>query len=226
MSELRSRPGKDLGPEDFEAIREAVMETSRGRWFLSEYEARLRQGQTAEMLDGMKRLETAVSHNHDTIMQRLAEALARGPVAAPPSASPPPQADLAPRHMKYFKQDEEIFEPAPQARIAAVPEAPKPAADTKPAVPKGAKLIIRRTGEATANAEAAPASPPPAAEAPAPAPAGEPQVVDAAMPPEPVPAPAEPVQAEAQPKRRIVIIRHKPGEDIDVPLQNEMAEAS
>jgi hypothetical protein len=33
-------------------------------------------------------------------------------------------------------------------------------------------------------------------------------------------------QAEAPPKRRIVIIRHKPGEEIDVPLQSEMAEAS
>ena len=33
-------------------------------------------------------------------------------------------------------------------------------------------------------------------------------------------------QTEAAPKRRIVIIRHKPGEDIDVPLQREMAQAS
>ena len=33
-------------------------------------------------------------------------------------------------------------------------------------------------------------------------------------------------QAEAAPKRRIVIIRHKPGEDIDVPLQDDVAKAS
>ena len=95
MSELKSGQGKDLGPEDFDAIREAVMETPRGRWFLSEYEFRLRKAETAEMLDGMKRLETAVSHNHDTIMQRLSEALARGPAAAPSGTSPAPQAGPA-----------------------------------------------------------------------------------------------------------------------------------
>lgn len=247
MSELKSGQGKDLGPEDFDAIREAVMETPRGRWFLSEYEFRLRKAETAEMLDGMKRLETAVSHNHDTIMQRLSEALARGPAAAPSGTSPAPQAGLAPKHMKYFKQDEEIFEPAPQAKIAAVPEAPKPVTPPKPEVPKGARLIIRRTASPAAVTETVAEGNPPAApepftaepvasetpaiepvtpevSAPSAGAAPEPQVVDAAMPPEP--AHAEPVQADAQPKRRIVIIRHKPGDDIEVPLQDEMAEAS
>ena len=208
---------KDLTPEDFESIREAVMETPRGRWFLSEYATRLRSTETVGMLDSMRRIERAVVSNHDALMARLAEALARPPATAAASA---PAADLAPKHMKFFKQDEELFEPAPLAKIAAVPDLPKPEAP-KPEARKGARVIIRRAEQTTLAVDL------PSAEAAAPS-------------TEPVVAPAAPIaaelqhepqpqiqpQAEATPKRRIVIIRHKPGEDIDVPLQREMAQAS
>ena len=175
-----------LNPQDFEAIHEAVMETSRGRWFLGEYASRMRSKETFGMLDSMRRIENAVSANHDALMARLAEAVLR---EAP--ASPAPQADLAPKHMKFFKQDEEIFAPAPQAKLAVVP---------KPEVARGARVVIRRAAEDPAEIAAPKA--------------------DAAPESEPVPSPPT---AEAAPKRRIVIIRHKPGEEIDVPLQNEMA---
>jgi hypothetical protein len=206
--------GQVLTPQDFDAIRDAVMETPRGRWFLSEYASRLRSAETAGMLDSMRKLEHAVVSNHDALMSRLAQAIAREPASAPSSA-PAPQADLAPKHMKFFKQDEDIFEPAPQAKIAAVPEAPKP--EPKPEAPKGARVVIRRASE-TPAAEAPPAAP----QDPQPAPAAEPT----AAAPAPAPTAEAQPQAEAPPKRRIVIIRHKPGEEIDVPLQNEMAEAS
>ncbi len=192
MTESRSR---ELAPVDFDAIREAVMETPRGRWFLTEYSNRLNAGGTAGLLDSMKRLENAVVSHHEALMGRLAEALARGPAAAPPVA---PQQDLAPKHMKFFKQDEEIFEPAPQASITVVKDIPKPD------VPKGARVVIRRTSETVI---------PPQEMAPHPVQPPAPEAV-------------ETVLAEAAPKRRIVIIRHKSGETIDVPLQNEMAEAS
>jgi hypothetical protein len=208
-----------LNTQDFEAIREAVMETPRGRWFLNEFASRLRSSETMNMLDSMKRLETAVSASHDALMSRLAQAL-HNDAGAPPSAGP---SNLAPKHMKFFKQDEEIFEPAPQAQIAAVAPAPKP--EAKPDIARGAKVVIRRTAEMAAPAE--PASEQPQAEA-APAPelaAPQPETVVMAVEP-PMPEQAPSPQAEAAPKRRIVIIRHKPGEDIDVPLQNEMAEAS
>ena len=194
-----------MRPEEFDAIREAVMETPRGRWFLGEYASRLRSADTSKLLDSMKRLETAVSSNHDALMSRLSQAIAREPGAA---AGSTPQADLAPRHLKFFKQDEEIFEPA-QPKPAVVAEAPKPV--QRPEVPKGAKVVFRRAEESTVTMEA----PPAAAEAPAvPEPAAAPEIAA----PQPV--------AEAQPKRRIVIIRHKPGEEIDVPLQDEIAQAS
>ena len=202
-----------LTTQDFEAIREAVMETPRGRWFLNEFASRLRSNETVNMLDSMKRLETAVSASHDALMSRLAQALNSENAAL---SKPVPQADLVPKHMKFFRQDEEIFEPAPQAQIAAVAPSPKP--ETKPDIARGAKVVIRRAVEIPTATELA--SEQPMAEA---APAPDLRTLPPDLPqPEAVSAP----QAEAAPKRRIVIIRHKPGEDIDVPLQNEMAEAS
>ncbi len=163
-----------LRPEDYDAIREAVIETPRGRWFLEEYATRLRTAETASLLDSMKRLETAVAANHDSIMSRLAAALkdehaAEGGVEAtpPPAPAPEPQARLAPRHMKYYRADEAVFEPAPEATISAVPRFTD---------------IAREAME---------------------------------------------VEEARSPRRRIVIIRHKPGEQIDVPLaDDDLAKAS
>ena len=154
------REQRPLASEGFEAIQEAVMETPRGRWFLDQFATRLRAAETAQLTAGLHRLEKAVSANHEVLMARLADALRNAPSATVESA---PQADLAPKHMKFFRAEEDIFEPAPHARIAAVPDMPR--------------------FSDTASADA------PEAKAPA--------------------------------KRRIVIIRHKPGEEIDVPLAEE-----
>lgn len=140
------------------------METARGRWFLDEYSARLRTAETADLLDSMKRLENAVAANHDALMARLADALSlddEDDLLAEALSSPEIDmgAELAPRHMKFYRADEDIFEPAPHAMIAAVPEPLRP-------------VLVE-------------------------------------------PAPAQPQ------KQRIVITRHKPGEQIDVPLMAE-----
>ena len=45
------------GEEDYEAIREAFMETSRGRWFLGEYAKRNRNADTRMVLDAVARIE-------------------------------------------------------------------------------------------------------------------------------------------------------------------------
>ena len=118
----RSAPAK-LDPEDFDEIREAVMETSRGRWFLDEFATRLRTAETASLRDGMTRLETTIASNHDSLMSRLARVLEQEPEddIAPPPRAPGPDMRLAPRHMKYYRADEDLFEPAPEATIAAVP---------------------------------------------------------------------------------------------------------
>jgi hypothetical protein len=185
----------ELSPESFEAIESAVLETQRGRWFLAEYAKRLRTRETAQLLEQMRRLEAAVSGNHDELIARLGEALARAPQ---PGASGPPVPELAPRHMKYFKKDEDIFEPAPQATIAAVK--PSALADEK----RGARLTITRVGAAPETVEVETARD---------------EQRQAEMATDELPQTAAPAS------RRIVIVRHKPGEEISVPAQEDLARA-
>ena len=107
----RGRPAPaDLAPEDFESIREAVMETPRGRWFLDEFSLRLRRAETSSLQDSMRRLETAVAANHDEVMTRLASVLKEQPEKAPAPFKAEPEPRLGARHMKYFRADEDIFE--------------------------------------------------------------------------------------------------------------------
>jgi hypothetical protein len=63
---------------DYDAIREAFMETSRGRWFLGEYAKRNRNADTSMVLDAVARIEeTLAAHRQpSTPDDRLAEALA------------------------------------------------------------------------------------------------------------------------------------------------------
>ena len=131
-----------LDPEDFEAIREAVMETPRGRWFLDEFSSRLRRSETSSLHDSMRRLETAIATNHDEVMSRLAGVLRPDDDDAPTRAEA--ETRLAPRHMKYFRADEELFEPAPEARIAAVPRLLDMLPPEQPAASFRHRIIITR----------------------------------------------------------------------------------
>jgi hypothetical protein len=49
------------GEEDYEAIREAFMETARGRWFLDEYARRNRNSDTRMVLDAVARIEETIA---------------------------------------------------------------------------------------------------------------------------------------------------------------------
>ena len=62
--------------EDYEAIREAFMETSRGRWFLGEYTKRNRNADTRMVLDAVARIEESLAaHSQRAPQSGLAEAL-------------------------------------------------------------------------------------------------------------------------------------------------------
>ena len=50
--------------EDYDAIREAFMETSRGRWFLGEYAKRNRNADTRMVLDVVERIEETLAAQH------------------------------------------------------------------------------------------------------------------------------------------------------------------
>src|SRR5258706_9238586 len=64
------------GEEDYEAIREAFMETSRGRWFLGEYARRNRNADTRMVLDAVARIEENLSAQREPLPESgLAEAL-------------------------------------------------------------------------------------------------------------------------------------------------------
>ena len=63
--------------EDYEAIRDAFMETSRGRWFLGEYARRNRNADTSMVLDAVARIEESLAAQRQPASDgKLAEALA------------------------------------------------------------------------------------------------------------------------------------------------------
>ncbi len=62
---------------DYDAIREAFMETSRGRWFLGEYAKRNRNADTTMVLDAVARIEqTLAAQRQQQAHDGLADALA------------------------------------------------------------------------------------------------------------------------------------------------------
>ena len=53
--------------EDYDAIREAFMETARGRWFLDEYARRNRNADTSMVLDAVARIEETLAAGKTTV---------------------------------------------------------------------------------------------------------------------------------------------------------------
>src|SRR5215469_15509270 len=66
--------------EDYEAIREAFMETARGPWFLDEYAQRNRNSDTRMVLDAVSRIEQTIAAQKQppppVVVDRLPQALA------------------------------------------------------------------------------------------------------------------------------------------------------
>ncbi|MGB5213971.1 MAG: hypothetical protein WBN88_10050 [Anderseniella sp.] len=71
---------------DYEEIEQAVMETSRGRWFLTEFARRHKAADTAVLLDAIRRLE-------GQLQSKSAEALAPPETEQPHGHAEPEQAD-------------------------------------------------------------------------------------------------------------------------------------
>src|ERR1700747_2604703 len=65
--------------EDYEAIREAFMETARGRWFLDEYAKRNRNCETGRVLERVPRTEQPIATQKQppppVVVARLPQAL-------------------------------------------------------------------------------------------------------------------------------------------------------
>ena len=154
--------------ESFESLEAAVLETSRGRWFLEEYARRQRSAETLAILEILKKLENSITNTSF--------------LPAPKSAEPA-QA-LKTEQLKFFKQDEEMFvEPAIVATSFSVVKNAPASEAAQPTEPKGAKLKIQRLQPSQSPEEpvavepekpAASAAPEPVASV-APPPAAEPK---------------------------------------------------
>jgi hypothetical protein len=57
--------------EDYAAISEAFMETSRGRWFLGEYAKRNRNADTSKVLDAVARIEESLSAQRQSTVESI-----------------------------------------------------------------------------------------------------------------------------------------------------------
>lgn len=68
---------------DFEAIREAFLETARGRWFLDEYTRRNRNADTAMVLEAVARIERSLAAQKEEQSQLAASE--RSPIETPTS---------------------------------------------------------------------------------------------------------------------------------------------
>ena len=79
LSPIAARPSLP-SEADYDAIREAFMETSRGRWFLSEYAKRNRNADTRMVLDAVERIEQSIAAQKQSSQGGLMEAL--GPISA------------------------------------------------------------------------------------------------------------------------------------------------
>lgn len=71
---------------DFEAIREAFLETARGRWFLDEYTKRNRNADTAMVLEAVARIENSLAAQKE---EQQRQALSEPPPVEPPSNALP-----------------------------------------------------------------------------------------------------------------------------------------
>ncbi|MEH2561276.1 hypothetical protein [Bradyrhizobium sp. AZCC 2289] len=70
------------GEEDYAAISEAFMETSRGRWFLGEYAKRNRNADTRMVLDAVARIEQSLAAQKEDSLQSEAGLAAQQQLAA------------------------------------------------------------------------------------------------------------------------------------------------
>jgi len=80
---------------DFEAIREAFLETARGRWFLDEYTKRNRNADTAMVLEAVARIENSLAaQKEEQQRQAASEQALQDALPSEPPANEPPSNEL------------------------------------------------------------------------------------------------------------------------------------
>jgi hypothetical protein len=198
--------------QDYDAIREAFMETSRGRWFLGEYAKRNRNADTSMVLDAVARIEETLAAQKQPASDKvLAEAMAalRGTVAEARAAASvalgamAPEENLAPARkgarvireiawrLREIGADSRICDLI-DSQVSAIEVACEKTAETDPGSSLSAAFDLIEAGIATFDDGDA-SAPPPAKQAVAPSPQAAEEVLssertaEAAVPP---PSPA------------------------------------
>lgn len=256
-------------PLIFEDLLQTVQESERGRWFLSEFENRLRSSQSTDILNAIQRLENVISEQKQSgsadsalvararsaiaaarreiaamegakqqlteegrLFAKLAD-MARTAFASDTSGSPLVTAgvtralrlvdeieqELSPagpsKAATFFPPESDIFEQPPKQVQAVIAPVLKPALRE---VDRGAKLVFEKAGAA-----AEPAKPAEEASAKSPEPQHE---LQSQVPVPESAAPSATVTSITPPPAktsRVVIIRRKPEELMDVPMVDETA---
>jgi hypothetical protein len=197
MSVTREYESPDFSDE-FAEIERAVMESARGRWFLAEHARRERAADADLILAAIRRLEAA-------LLSRSKPALAN------PEATTAQSAQIGQENMRYYRQDEDIFEPVPgmkadrpALRVISTP-AIEPLAEP-PAERMASRVTIKRVApEASVQSEESAAE-------------SKPSTPVAPEAPAIVPTSSEPD------KPRIFVVRRASSEELAIPLANTEAE--
>ena len=97
--------------EDYDAISEAFMETSRGRWFLGEYAKRNRNADTRMVLDAVARIEQSLAAQKQpepepapVVDSALPEAIEAIKAALAEAAPSPPRPSMASRSSSIWRR--------------------------------------------------------------------------------------------------------------------------
>jgi hypothetical protein len=189
MSVTREYESSDLSDE-FAEIERAVMESARGRWFLAEHARRERAADAELILAAIRRLEAALG------------------AKLKPATAP---AELGPDNMRYYRQDEDIFEPVPGIRAdrpaLRVISAPATEPPAEPAAEKiASRVTIKRIAPETPEKSDASIAQP---------------TISASVQAE-IPAVAQ--TSPGPDKPRIFVVRRSSSDELAIPLANMDAE--
>jgi len=213
---------------DYESIENAVMETTRGRWFLSEHKKRNSQDSTPGLMDAIKRLEKiVVSIGNDITPLNIAEAKPETLNSPSPDNPLLNNAPLNEEDLQFFANDEDLFAGDANAMLTdtdtdtdtdtttatdtdtekvSVSFKSVPKNETKPDSERFKVFKMENTTDKIS-------SPPP-----------EKTPEDTNNTPVPVDVPDPVMKATNEEKDRIVVIRNSDKNDIDIPLAADFAQ--
>lgn len=257
---------------NYDDLLQTVKESDRGRWFLTEFENRLRKSDTGNVLASIAKLESVIAgmgaaggtsadaalvarakaaiaaarkeiaainaaktglSDEGRLFSKLAD-MARTAFSADSQGMTPVNAGVCralllvdqldqdfaavalPTPATAFARDADVFEAPAPAKALEQPVKSTPKEPVKE-VERGAKLVIRKAGQDDAKQpEATVVAPAPATEE-SPAPVVAPAIVESAPPTSMV----QPISPPVEKQSRVVIIRRKPEELMDVPMVDD-----